>query len=125
MAQQGNLSSPPQTPGEKPNSGLGVASFVISLAVAFLALLLFVILVFVELSNPGVVSGKDSPATLALGSVFVLLAFADLVALGLGIGGACQKNRKTTLAILGIIFSSIAIFGVMVLAIIGLAIDAG
>ncbi|MDX9980739.1 MAG: hypothetical protein RBU25_12010 [Lentisphaeria bacterium] len=43
----------------------------------------------------------------------------DLVALGLGIGGLIQKDRKKVFAILGTIFSGLTIGGVLLLMVLG------
>ena len=48
---------------------------------------------------------------------FLLLA---LIALGLGIGGLVQKERKKVFAILGIVFSALTILGTLSLMVIGL-----
>jgi hypothetical protein len=43
----------------------------------------------------------------------------DLVALGLGIGGLFQKDRKKIFPILGTIFSTLAIIGIVFVIVIG------
>ena len=46
---------------------------------------------------------------------------ASLVALGLGIGGLIQKDRKKIFAILGTVFAAITFLGTILLMMVGLA----
>ncbi len=95
---------------ERKNSGLGIASFVTSITAG--------ILLFVTAIIAGVMtaSGTDPGSTegIMVGSALIGLNIAEFVALGLGIGGLFQKEKKKRLAILGTVFSSLAIV-VMVL----------
>lgn len=96
------------------HSGLGIASFCISLFCGLLAVILVAAAGFL------VASGQDEQSfgliLTGLGIMGDMLLM--LVALGLGIAGACMKDRRKLFAILGIIFSAlglVCIGGLMVL----------
>ena len=91
-------------------SRIGIASFVISIPAGVLTLVLFVI------------SGVMSVDNVMLGFGLIGLSIANLVALGLGIAGLFQKERKRIFAILGTVFSSAVIVVTVALVIFGIAI---
>lgn len=105
---------------ERKHSGLGIASFVTSIASGILIFLLIVIAGVMETSTPG---GMDEESVGAVMVGLFLLAFlaASCVALGLGIGGLIKKDRKKIFAILGTIFSSVILLGTLFIMIHGLA----
>ncbi len=112
------------------HSGLGIASFITSVMVASF-IFLIVIAGAMESSTPsgmdeksvGAIAGamksstpdgmdEKSAGTIGLDvfiSVFVFFLFPSLVALGLGIGGLLQKDRKKIFAILGTVISAVLI----------------
>ena len=102
------------------NSGLGKASFIISIIAGVFIFFLLLLAGILEESTPGGIDENSDGAAL-LGCSFILLMLAELVALGLGIGGMCVKGRKKVLAILGTCFSAVALLGLMCLALLGLA----
>jgi hypothetical protein len=102
------------------NSGLGKASFIISIVAGVFILFLFILVGILEETNPGMIDEKSDSAGV-LGCSIMLLWLAELVALGLGIGGMCVKGRKKVLAILGTCFSVAALFGSMCVVILGMA----
>jgi hypothetical protein len=104
---------------EPRHSGIGIASFILSLMVGFLIFLTIISAGVMAAVAPQGVVQEEAPAWVVLGLVLLALMFADLVALGLGIAGLCQNNRKKVFAILGIVFSSVAVGGTILLAIIG------
>ena len=88
------------TTGRK-NSGIGVSSFVTSVAAVALLALAFII----WFSNPdGLVVGTPESIMFAIAAIFAV-AFG-LVAFALGIASLFQKEKKKYLAILGMFFSS-------------------
>ena len=102
------------------NSGIGIASFVISIAAGIVTFVVFGIAGVIEASTPGGMV-ENSVEAIMIGLGVIGLSIAGLVALGLGIGGLFQKERKKIFAILGTVLSS-AVFVVTVLAVIvGLA----
>ena len=106
---------------EQKHSGLGVASFIASIVSGICIFLIFVVAGVMETSTPG---GIDEESTGALMLGFVLYAFlgALLLALGLGIGGLLQKERKKIFAILGTVMSAVMVVVTIFLSIIGLAV---
>ncbi len=105
---------------EEKHSGLGIAAFVMSLVFGVLMLVLFVVAGVMETSTPGGVD-ENSPEAMLLGLLIIGCLLGLLVALALGIAGLFQRERKKVFAILGIIFSGFAVFGTIVLMLIGLA----
>ena len=103
------------------NSGIGIASFVISMAAGILTLVVFGIGGVIEASTPGGI-GKESVEAIMIGFGLIGLLIANFVALGLGIGGLFQKERKKIFAILGTVFSSAVIVVTVVTGIFGIAI---
>ncbi len=84
---------------EQKHSGLGIASFVTSIAAGILLIASSVVAFSMEYAA----SDADGIFFLFVFTVFI----ADLVALGLGIGGLCQKDQKKIFAILGTVISAL------------------
>jgi hypothetical protein len=106
---------------QRSHSGLGISSFITSIASAGLVLVMFVVAGILEASTPGGMP-EDSPAAMGIGcSVFVFLV-GSLVSLGLGIGALFQQNRHKVFPILGIVISALTLFGTILLMLIGLAV---
>lgn len=87
------------------HSGLGLASFIISVVTAILIFILFIAAGVMEASTPGGIDEESAGAVL-LGLLILLCLFVELVALGLGIGALCQSGRNKIFGILGTIFSA-------------------
>lgn len=100
------------------HSGIGIASFITSIIVGILMFLLVIVAGVMETSTPGGMDEKSAGAIIVGLGIFGLL-FLDLVALGLGIGGLCQKERKKIMAILGTVFSVVILLGTLGLMVIG------
>src|SRR6218665_3861150 len=103
---------------EQKHSGLGIASFIISIVTGILIFLLFIVAGVVESSTPGGIN-EESTEAIVLGLFIILMLFINLVAIGLGIGGLCQSERKKIFAILGTIFSSLTTLLAILLIIVG------
>lgn len=103
------------------HSGLGVASFVVSIIAGFSIFVLIVIAGLMETSTPG---GLDENSIEAVLVGLLLIAFVGLalVALVLGIVGLVQKQRKKIFALLGTVFSGVSILCTIVLIAIGLSV---
>jgi hypothetical protein len=101
----------------KKHSGIGIASFVISLGAALAIFLVFVIAGIMQSTTPGGMNEK-SAGTIIVGFSIVGLLFVNLVAIGLGLGGLVKKGNKKIFAVLGTVISS----GVMLITIILIAI---
>ena len=104
---------------EQKHSGLGVASFITSLVSGILLFLLIVIAGVIEASTPGGMDEKSAAAVIVGLFLFAFLG-AAFVALGLGIGGLLQKDRKKIFAILGAVFSAAASLGTIFIMMLGL-----
>jgi hypothetical protein len=96
------------------HSGLGIASFCVSLFCGLLAVMLVAVSGFLVASG----QNEESIGLILAGLGIIGDILLMLIALGLGIAGACMKDRRKIFAILGIIFSSlglVCIGGLMVL----------
>ena len=64
---------------------------------------------------------EQSAVAITVGLLLFAFLFVALAALGLGIAGLVQRDRKKTFAILGTVFSALTILGTISLVILGLA----
>ena len=94
---------------EQQHSRLGIAAFVISIIAGLLLFAASAYTLYLALTSPGALQESASPRIIGLGLTFIGLFLVELVAVGLGIAGALQTERKKSLAILGCVFSSFAI----------------
>lgn len=104
---------------QQKHSGIGIASFIVSLAPLILTFALLAILGAIETSSPGAMD-EESTMFVAISLFFLGLLVSGFVSLGLGIRGLAQKDRKKTFAILGTVFSSVTILGLIMLIITAL-----
>jgi hypothetical protein len=106
-------------PSRLPHSGLGVASFIISLIVIVLTVLV-VLLSVVARANRAHHSTADAMLgiTLLFGCTGLL---ACVVGLSLGVAGVFQEDRNRTFAVVGIILNGLVILGTVALILIGMA----
>ncbi len=118
MADEENVYQEAYTPLK--HSGLGIASFVMSLFVGIFDFFLVFIAGMVEATSPG---GMDEKSTIAV--VLGLLLFLGfglcLVGIGLGVAGLIQKKRKKIFSILGLVFNLaviIVVLGIMALGLL-------
>ena len=107
--------------GQK-HSGLGIASFTISILSGISIFLLIVVAGVIEASTPGGMD-EDSAGAIVVGLFLFAFLGAAFLALGLGIGGVLQKGRKKIFAILGTVFSVVTLTGTMFIVILGLAME--
>jgi hypothetical protein len=107
---------------EQKHSGLGIASFITSIASGVITFLLIVIAGVMEASSPGGID-EESASAVILGLSLIAFLGVSLVALGLGIAGIVQKNRKKIFAILGSIFAAVTFLGTICIMMIGFAMD--
>jgi hypothetical protein len=105
---------------EKKHSGLGIASFITSIVSGLLIFLIAVILAVMEGSTPGGIDEESVGAVLGGLGLFALLG-AAVFALGLGVGGLLQKERKKIFAVLGTVFSALTIVVTTFVMLLGLA----
>lgn len=105
---------------QKKHSGLGVASFITSIISGVFIFLLIVVAGVMEASTPGGMD-EESIGAVMVGLFLLLFLGAALVALGLGIGGLLQKERKKIFAILGTVFSAVWLVITFFIMLLGLA----
>ena len=107
-------------PAELKHSGVGIASFALSMLSGVSLFVLFGVAGYMESQSPGGMS-EDDPSTMLLGVALIGAGMAQILAFVLGVVGLFQANRKKIFAILGTIFSLLAILtfgGLMVLGIV-------
>ena len=104
---------------EQPHSGLGIASFILSIVSGVLIFLLVVVAGVIEATTPGGMD-EESAVAVMVGLCLFALLFVSLVALVLGIAGLVQQDRKKIFAILGTVFSAVTILGTIGIVIVGL-----
>src|SRR5437660_9399161 len=83
------------------HTGFGIASFIITLMVGFLAFALMAVAGFLDATTPGGLD-EDSPAAMFIGLGLFALVFVDVVGLFLGFAGLFQARRNKTFAALGL-----------------------
>ncbi|MHC4563113.1 MAG: hypothetical protein ACYS8X_10110 [Planctomycetota bacterium] len=109
-------------PEKLKHSGIGVASFVLSLVMVFVIIAAIVFAGIMAVTSPESLH-DEAPATMLLGLGIIAAGLAQLVALALGIVGCRQRNRKRLFAILGVLCSGAAILGTLGLMVIGIMAD--
>lgn len=117
--------TPTNTPNpiiEVKHSGLGIASFVLSIISLVLIFGLLIVAGVLEATTPG---GMDETSMAAIVVGLLLFAFIGtaLVATGLGVAGLFQKQRKKIFAILGTVFSLVTVVSTIALITFGMTID--
>lgn len=107
---------------EQGHSGLGVASFVISLVAGIGLAVLILFAGVAESTTPG---GLDDGSVVAgvIGVLLLVMLMALVVALVLGIIGMTQRTRNKVFAILGTVFSSLALLGGVFLMLLGMVME--
>lgn len=103
---------------DQKHSGLGIASFAISILFGTLLFVLVGIAAYVEATTPGGMGETSGTATM-LGIGFLGLLAIGLVGVGLGIAGLFQPERRKLFSILGLSFSVVAMLAFSGLYVIG------
>ncbi len=100
------------------HSGLGIASFILSVAIGVFDFVVVALAGMVEASTPG---GMDEESVIAiLIGIFILGGLAaNFAGVGLGIAGLVQRGRKKVFSVLGLSFNAALVFGIIGLMIIG------
>lgn len=99
-------------------SGLGIASFVVSLIGGLLIFLMVSGVIYLIMTGSGDFD-ENSGEMVALALLLLAGCFADVIAMGLGIAALFQTECKKSLAILGIVFSFLALAGIGGLIVLG------
>lgn len=103
---------------ELKHSGMGVAAFVMSIIAGVLMFLLIAATAVMTAGSPGGLD-SNSAAAILVGLVMIFLLGIDVVAIGLGLAGLMQRDRKRVFPILGLVIATATILGTIVLVIIG------
>ena len=107
------------SPTLPPYSGLGIASFAVSLIAAVLTLALIGVCAALVYSQPDSLD-EDSPLAMVVGMAMMVGVFAELAAAALGIGSLFQRDRRKLYGVLGLIFAIATLVGVAALIVFGL-----
>jgi len=100
------------------HSGLGVASFIMSIVFGAAVATVFVVAVLLVVQNGGKIR-EDAPEVGLLGLGMICSLGLVVVGLGLGIAGLVQTNRKKVFSVLGVIFNLTILLGTGLLMILG------
>lgn len=100
------------------HSGLGIASFIVSICAGAGLFVLVVIAAVLPSATPSGLDTKSASA-IVLGLLMFLFLFIELVALGLGVVGLFPTGRNKVFAILGITFSVTSVLAILGLMVIG------
>jgi len=101
------------------HSGLGIASFVISIIAALITFVL-VVMAGVMAARAGGQMDEQSPQAVVVGCSILAAGFLYLIGIGLAIGGLCQRNCYRVFPILGLILNLVFLLGIAGLMVIGL-----
>jgi hypothetical protein len=101
----------------QPHSGLGIASFIISLCADILLVLLLGVLGVLQ-SRPGGLD-ENSAAANTMGLGLLLTTLALTVALGLGIAALAQPGRNKVYGVLGTVFAATGLAGTVLMFTLG------
>ena len=105
----------------RPHSGLGIASFIISLAAGAALVILLGVASVVE-SRPGGMD-EESAGAIVLGLILALTALAQVLALGLGIAALVQTGRSKLFGVLGTVFASTGLVGTVLILLLGALVE--
>jgi len=100
------------------HSGLGIASLLISSASSILIFTLSVVASTIGLYHPEAFDENSSTAIYTGIIIFIFLGIS-ILALGLGIAGLFQKNRRKLFILLGIASSVFTTTGIITMIILG------
>ncbi|MDR1614382.1 MAG: hypothetical protein LBS26_02305 [Campylobacteraceae bacterium] len=109
---------------ERKHSGLGIASFIMSILSIICIFTLLVVAGTIEVSTPGGMD-ENSVEAVIIGACYFLFVGFSIIGIGLGIAGLFSKERKKLFAILGLIFSSAILFISITVMVIGLQMVSG
>jgi hypothetical protein len=99
-------------------SGLGIASLVLSLIAGVMIGIPLVFAVALVAQNPNL--AEDDPTAIGLGCTMLVGVLLALLAGLLGLIGLFQPDRSRLCAILGVLFAGIEVFGIAGLFVLGL-----
>ena len=101
------------------HSGVGIASFIVSIIGILACFITIFIIMIIETNNPGLISSGTSAEAAIMGLFIIVSIVFLIVSIVLGIVGVVSKNTKKVFAIIGLSASSICILFIAFLMIIG------
>lgn len=101
------------------HSGLGIASFVTSLSAGLLLFGAVAVAAVMQATSHGEGIDQTAPATVLAGLVMIFGLALELVAVGLGIAGLCQRGRRRLFAALGLVFAGSMMVIMLLLFVVG------
>ena len=104
---------------QQKHSGIGIASFILSLLGPAFFLLLVIVASALEASTPGGMD-ENSAAAGILGISLIAVVIISIVSFFLGIGGLLQADRKKVFSVLGLVFSAGGFFLEILLLLLGM-----
>jgi hypothetical protein len=111
----------PYAPAPPKHSGLGIASFAMSIVSGVMLFAMIAVATYFAAQNPEQFN-EESPQAIIVGlGIFAGMGLA-VIGLGLGIAGLAQSNRIKLFAILGLIFNAVVFLGVCGIIGLGLAV---
>lgn len=110
------------SPTLPPYSGLGIASFAVSLIAAVLTFAMIGVSAVLAYAQPGSLD-EDSPLSILVGLAIMVCVFAELAAAALGIGTLFQRDRRKLYGVLGLVFATATLVGLVALIVFGLVQD--
>ena len=105
------------------HSGLGVASFIMSIVLGVSDFAIFIFAGIVEAGTPGGMD-EESVVAILIGLFIIGSVFANVAGVALGIAGVVQRDRQKVFSILGVAFNAAIILGMIGLIIIGIMMPA-
>jgi vacuolar-type H+-ATPase subunit I/STV1 len=121
--------TPPPSVTSKKQSGIGIASFVISIlgVLIFCVAMLISVGYGVSLASSNPLAGQNPYAAIDRGTPVMIVAIIlswcgpllNLVGVGLGIAAVLQKSEKKTFGIVGLVISGLVVISFCLLTILG------
>lgn len=105
----------------QPHSGLGIASFIISLAAGVVLVILLGVAGVLDAKTGGI--DEESAAAVIIGLVMLFAGLAQLLALGLGIAALVQTGCHKLYGVLGTVFATTGLVGTLMLLLLGALVE--
>ncbi len=108
--------------GSYRQSGLGIASLILSILIGLMLFVAVCFAGFMEASTPGGMA-DESPFLVLIGLFILAGMFGNFVGIVLAAVGLAQKNRAKTVSVIGLSLNIMCLLGVAALMVIGTVAD--